>query len=478
MGKGLFRALVAMGILVPVVLLGAVLIHPRGRALVGAFFAPLPAEAANDAGSTALPPLATPMGPEAVELKLLREDAAPEGQPERAPIRQPEALFAPMPDGSIRVPTGSFVRPSGLRRVDLTIRDGPTVDRAIHHLTGDVQARERLVDAIRRSGRFHADITRILRAWKVPESLLAVAFVESAFQPTASTGTRMGLWQLPPDVAHVYGLSILPTYDERRGIASGTEAAARHLADLRERFGSWELALVAFDIGYKRTLDELGKHANLDFGEVAPSLPRAATSYVDQVVATALVLANLDRFGLDNVRRDEAASLSDLDVPAGTSLVTVARVASIPMPTLRELNPEYGTDVVPVTTFPMVVHVPSATFARARELLPLAREGVEDPARPDDAGEADASPSPGPQPVISRGTEKRMFYRAQQGDTLQSLSRQFGVPVETIASDNALDATGSLRPGMVLAIRLVEQPASSSPSPAPLPPRSPSRVKK
>jgi Transglycosylase SLT domain/LysM domain len=469
MGKGVFRALVAVAVIVPALFLLAVLLHPRGRAFVTAFFSPLPTDATRDAGAATLPPLATPMGPESVELKMLREDSAEEpaggASTAEAPQRGQPALFASTPDRSL----GAFVRPSGLRRIDIAMREGPGVDIAIHQLTGDVQTRERLVEALRRSGRFQAEVTRILRAWKLPEGLVAVAFVESAFQPTASSGAGMGLWQLTPDVAHVYGLSMLPTYDERRGLASGTEVAARHLADLRERLGSWELALVAFRIGYKRTLTELERSSTRDFWEIAPSLPRAATLYVDQTVATAVVLANVDRFGLDSVKRDDAAPMSDLDVPAGTSLATVARVASMPLPVLRELNPEYGSDIVPVTNFPMLVHVPSATFARARELLPLARDGV-DLSHGDDAG-ADASSSPAEAPrVISRGTEKRMFYRVREGDTVQSLSREYGVPVDVIASDNALDATGSLRPGMILAIRLPASPAPSSPVPPPAPP--------
>jgi hypothetical protein len=195
-------------------------------------------------------------------------------------------------------------------------------------------------------------------------------------------------------------------------------------------------------------------------------LPRAATVYVAEVLGTAVLLANLDRFGLDTVKRAEPTSVSELDVPSGTSLPLVARAASVAPTTLRELNPEYGSDVVPTTSFPMVVHVPSDTLARARELLPLLQDGKEIGAEADGGGIAEAG-VPSVRPVISRGTDQRMFYRVKEGDTLPSLARENGISVDTIASDNALDSTSSLRPGMILAIRLPEPAASAGASPSP-----------
>ena len=47
-----------------------------------------------------------------------------------------------------------------------------------------------------------------------------------------------------------------------------------------------------------------------------------------------------------------------------------------------------------------------------------------------------------------------MYYRVQDGDTLESLSRRFDVPRETIASDNALDSSAGLKPGQLLLLRL------------------------
>jgi len=372
--------------------------------------------------------------------------------------------------GDIVAGEGRYTRPAGLRKPEIVLRDDPTIDAAVFQLTGHLRTRDRFVEAYKRSTRFGPDISRIARAWKVPEVAVAVAFVESGFDPTATAATEnaAGLWQLGPDVAHVYGLSMLLAYDERRGIASGTEAAMRYLADLRERFGGWELALVAYAMGYERAVAAVATFGSNDFHVLAPSLPRAATVFVAQVLGAAVLLANLDRFGLDNVKGRDPVSSSDLGVPAGTSLALVARAASVPVTIIRELNPEYGSDIVPTSTFPMVVHVPSETLARAHASLPLVRGRGDDP-RESDAGPP-AEPSARPASlVVSRGAEKRVFYRVREGDTLASLAREHRTSLETLASDNALDATSSLRPGMILAIRVGAGGPTRDPAPTPAP---------
>lgn len=469
MGKRSFWALITAGALLPIVIIVSLALLPASRKAITSFFKPLPtashATASHDAGRLSLPPVGGVRGAESVELRMLREDASARSSDADRPLRRRTALFG-LDSAAEMAKSGERVtRLSGLHRPDIILREDVTIDRALLHLTTDVHARESFVDAWKRSGRFATDLTRIMSAWKVPESLLAVALVESGFQPSASNDAAVGSWQLTPDIAHVYGLSMLPTYDERRGIASSTEVAAHYLADLRERFGSWELALAAYAMGYKPTLDALAKHDSSDFWEIASSLPREAVIYVAEVMATATLVANLGHFRLDTVKRAEAATLSDLGVPAGTALPLVARAASIPPDTLRELNPEYSGDVVPETNFPMVIHVPSDTLARARERLPLLQEGKEPAGERGGESAADASAPP----VISRGSDKRMFYRVREGDTLPALSRTYGVSVESIASDNALDATASLQAGMILAIRVPREEAdagSSNPSPS------------
>ena len=113
------------------------------------------------------------------------------------------------------------------------------------------------------------------------------------------------------------------------------------------------------------------------------------------------------------------------------------------MERLRELNPEYLGDSVPSTSFVMTMHLPSASLARAKELLmPLMYSTTGgggggagfDWGRRSTWPDATAATPEGARarrlsavPDDDRATRgsRRMYYRVQDGDTLESLGRRF-----------------------------------------------------
>jgi Kef-type K+ transport system membrane component KefB/soluble lytic murein transglycosylase-like protein len=129
---------------------------------------------------------------------------------------------------------------------------------------------------------------RILAEENVPTELLAVAFVESGFNPQARSpkGAR-GIWQFMPGTAERYGLSIRPADDHRTHPEHSTRAAARYLRDLYRQFGDWKLALAAYNWGegnIQRVIDRTGIR---DFDEMARRglLPLETRNYVPSVLA-------------------------------------------------------------------------------------------------------------------------------------------------------------------------------------------------
>jgi hypothetical protein len=468
MRRGPFIAAIVLGAAVPTVALIVAVSRADVRAALKGFVSPLPVASplpSASASVASLPPQMVLTGAESAELHGLAAGDA--GAPTR---RAPRTRLFPV---EVPAMAGPYERPRGLRRTDLAARDDPTTDKAAAYLHTDGHGHAALVAAVKIAGRHRDEVERILRAWKLPPELAALAFVESGFSPTYSALDGMGLWSLPREVGHAYGLAVLDNYDERRGVDLSTEAAGHYIADLHERFGSWELALFAFGMGYRPALDALANRASLDYWDIAAELPPEGTAYVAQVLAVATLLDNPTAYGLDVVRPDPPEVTSDMEVPGGAGFTTIARAAGTSVEHLRELNPEYLGDTVPSTGFVMVMHLPSAGLARAKEaLMPLLystsgalargdsfdwgrRRQLPDGGYGGDAGELvveDAGPPP-PQ-AVTHGASKHLFYRVQDGDTLESVSRRFGLPREAIISDNSLDPSAGLRPGQTLILKI------------------------
>jgi membrane-bound lytic murein transglycosylase D len=133
----------------------------------------------------------------------------------------------------------------------------------------------------------------------VPPELAWVAEVESSLNPGASSpaGAR-GLFQLKAETARELGLStFLP--DERTDPKKSAHAAARDLRTLDRRFGSWLLALAAYNAGEGRVSRALASRHADDFAGIASALPAGTRLYVPEVCALIAVRTGVtpDRLG-------------------------------------------------------------------------------------------------------------------------------------------------------------------------------------
>jgi membrane-bound lytic murein transglycosylase D len=126
----------------------------------------------------------------------------------------------------------------------------------------------------------------IFRQEGVPEQLAWVAMVESSLNPRArSRAGAVGLYQLMPETAREVGLRVRGRLDDRYNAEYNTRGAARYLSRLGERFGSWTLALAAYNAGPTRVERLLRRHRARTFREIARFLPRETRRYVPKVYA-------------------------------------------------------------------------------------------------------------------------------------------------------------------------------------------------
>jgi membrane-bound lytic murein transglycosylase D len=132
----------------------------------------------------------------------------------------------------------------------------------------------------------------------VPPELIWLAEVESSFDARArSPAGARGLFQLMPDTARRFGLSLWPR-DQRLNPDLSARASAQYLRYLHDRFADWRLALAAYNAGEGTVRKLLERHKAGSYDDIAAHLPAETQLFVPKVEALLLLrekvaLANL-----------------------------------------------------------------------------------------------------------------------------------------------------------------------------------------
>ncbi len=128
----------------------------------------------------------------------------------------------------------------------------------------------------------------IFTAQKVPPELVWLAEVESSFDRRAeSPAGAAGLFQLMPDTAKRFGLSLWPR-DQRFQTEPSAAASARYLKFLFDRFKDWRLALAAYNSGEGTVQKLLARSKTQSYDSIARHLPAETQMYVPRVEAVVL----------------------------------------------------------------------------------------------------------------------------------------------------------------------------------------------
>lgn len=287
---------------------------------------------------------------------------------------------------------------------------------------------------LRKQGRYKALIEQALDKYGLPRFLLYVAMIESGFDPhDRSHKGAVGLWQFMPEGARIYGLRVDYWVDERQDPVRSTEAAARYLGDLKARFGSWHLALAAFNAGYGAVLRAMQKYNTNDYWELCrheDGLPWETLLYVPKAIATALVGENKGFFGYEEVAADPPVSFDGVPVSSSVSLAAAARAIGIPVEDLARINPHLRRGRTPPLK-------PGETW----ELRLPAGTAERFSRSPESRGEP--------------GSEKLVAHVVRFGERIEDIAKQRGVSASQLRRINGLvsgDDQAEIRTGVTLLV--------------------------
>lgn len=203
--------------------------------------------------------------------------------------------------------------------------------------------KERFSLYLERSGRYLAMMKEILKANNMPEEIAFLPLVESGFNPNAySVARAVGPWQFIAGTAKRYGLKIDWWMDERKDPVKSTEAAASYLKDLYGMFGSWNLAMAAYNAGEGKILRALQRTKSDDYWSLLKTrhIRNETKEYVPRFIAARMIAVNPGEYGFENLDYHTPFQYDEVVLESPVDLEVAAVCAETSLEAIKELNPE------------------------------------------------------------------------------------------------------------------------------------------
>ena len=223
------------------------------------------------------------------------------------------------------------------------------IDRHVQFFS--YQIRDRFEQWLSRLERYRPSVQSIFSEFKLPMDLIFLSLVESGFNTNAvSRAKAVGPWQFMKPTAKFYGLRVDSWVDERRDPVKSTMAAAQYLRDLYHLFGSWPLAMAAYNAGEGKVGRSMARLKDKDsdfWALVDTKLLRAETrEYVPRFVAAAQIAKDPARFGF-NIPPQPPMEYEELVITRPVHLKAAAQAAGVSLEEMKNLNPELRREMTP-----------------------------------------------------------------------------------------------------------------------------------
>ncbi len=263
----------------------------------------------------------------------------------------------------------------------------------------------------------------------LPQELKYLPIIESALNPQAlSRAGASGLWQFMYGTGRMYKLDINTFVDERRDPVKASYAAVKYLKDMYKVYGNWHLVIAAYNCGpgnVNKAIRRSGGKKN--YWDIYFHLPKETRGYVPAFIAAIYTF---------NYHKEHAifAQPSNLPVACDTLLISeqlhfdqIANVINISKEQLRELNPQYRADIIPVSKNGYALKLPlqystkfidnqDSIFAYKKEFYFSMKDKV---VNPNDRYHKFAHVTP--------KDKAKVYYKVKSGDAMGLISSWFHV---------------------------------------------------
>ena len=273
----------------------------------------------------------------------------------------------------------------------------------------------------------------------MPLEIALLPMVESAFNPKAMSSSKAsGIWQFMPATGKYFGLKQNYWSDSRRDVKEATDAALTYLQRLHSMFGSWDLALAAYNAGEGTVARAIEKNRRLglptDYEHL--SLPEETRNYVPKLQAIKNIVLNPDQFGLSLNHIPNAPYFTTVKAPKQIDAKLAAELAGINQEEFNALNPSFNRPVI------------IANADMHQLLLPTeaAEKFVNNLANYD------------------KPLSNWQIYKPKRGERIDTIAQRFNIGVSELRAVNNLSARSktSLRRALLVPLSAQDQSAGSN----------------
>ena len=200
-----------------------------------------------------------------------------------------------------------------------------------------------------RSSRYMFYIVQEVNARNMPTEIALLPFVESAFVTHAKSSAKaVGLWQFMPATGKDFRLTQNVFRDERRDVVQSTDAALDYLQRLYSQFGTWELALAAYNWGAGNITKAQKRNiaAGLPTDYESLTMPKETRNYVPKLMAYRQIVLDPQAYGIVLPELENHPYFVALDIDNDIDVAVAIKLAEIPDEEFHNLNPSFNKPVI------------------------------------------------------------------------------------------------------------------------------------
>ena len=215
------------------------------------------------------------------------------------------------------------------------------------------------------AGNFYIPIfEEALDYYGLPLELKYLPVIESALEPKAkSPAGAVGLWQFMLATGKRYDLKVNSLIDERQDPYKSSWAAARYLRDLYKIYRDWNLVIAAYNCGPTNVNKAIHRADGVrDYWTIYPYLPSETRGYVPAFIAANYIMNYYCEHNICPMKTKIPITTDTVTIMRDLHMQQVAELCNVDVEAIQALNPQYRTQLIPGSSGPMTLRLPTETL--------------------------------------------------------------------------------------------------------------------